>query len=195
MLIYEAEEGVFGVNLQNLRWSVIVMTIGVTLAVLFGGGYLIRMQAFDQPLERALRADSQVASVQLLRDGNVRLIQVKLKETGDLEGGYTSLDKTIRRQLKAAPFQLVLEDRRTAELEQLLKRSNLHVQEALVTGAFAQSADRVAAEAARFGAEARLTVDGNRVYLELRKQDAYLYSVTDRRTDSGREAAKGVMGL
>jgi len=181
--------------MQNLRWPVVASTMAIMLAVLFGGAYLIRSGAIDQPLQRGLVAHELVESVQVEQISSRRVIRLKLSHTPDLERAYTDLDRVAKQTLKSAPYELLIEDRRTAELEQAYKRANLHVQEALVTGAFAQSAERVNHEADLVGATAILSVDRNRVYLQLKKGESYLYSVTDRRWEPQQDSARGGFGL
>jgi len=178
-----------------MRWPVIAATMAVMLGLLFGGSFLIRSGAVDQPLQRGLAAHELVDTIKIEQISDRRDIRLLLGPTNDLERVYMDLDRVAKQTLKASPYELVIEDRRTPELEQAFQRANLHIQEALVTGAFAQSAERVNHEANQIGAIAILTVDRNRVYLQLKRGESYLYSVTDRRWDPQRESARGGFGL
>lgn len=167
-------------NLQNLRWPIVIVAMAVSLGTLFGGGYLVKSQTVEEPLKAVLQGGDSIDSFTVERLEERRVIIVRLKDTPDLERTYGSLDSAVRKVLKATPYKLSVEDRRNPELEEIYRRVNLFVHEALATGHFAAMADRVEQEAARGGARARLSVDGDRVYLQLHKEGAYLYSVMDR---------------
>lgn len=167
-------------NFANLRWPVMVATAAVTLAALFGGGYLVKSKTVDVPLDALLNGSSVVESHTVDQGAEKREIKVKLKETADLQRDYQTLDDEIKKLMQGAPYTIKVEDRRNPDLEKLNHRLNLFVQEALATGHFAEMADQIDREAAKAGATARFTVDENRVYLQLKGADGYLYSVVER---------------
>lgn len=168
------------VNLQNLRWPVVVATMAVSLGALFGGGYVLKNRTVDGPLQSLYSSSPGVESYAVEEQTDKYLITLKLKETPDFAGTYAQLEEETEQLLKGLPFEIKLEDGRTPALEQTQRRVNLYVQEALATGQFAAMADRVEAEAAEAGQTARLSVDNAHVYVELWGDGGYLYTVTDR---------------
>lgn len=182
-------------NLQQIRWPVVLLVLGITLGGLFGAGFLLKSQTVDQPLREMLAQVAQVESYTIKPVGDQQEITIRLKDSADLKEEYARLDGEIRRILKSVDYAIKVEDRRTPELEQAAKRLDLYVQEALVTGQFATMADRVEAEAQKVGAGAQVTVDGQRVYIAIKKGDAYLYSVVARNTERPAVRKEGGFGL
>ncbi|MFZ5824166.1 MAG: hypothetical protein ACOY94_07555 [Bacillota bacterium] len=182
-------------NLQQIRWPVVLLVLAISLGGLFGAGYLLKSQTVDQPLRTMLDKAVHVESHSVERFGDQHKITVRLKESADLKEAYADLDKEIRTVLKTVRYEIEVEDRPTPELEQAAKRFDLYVQEALVTGQFATMADRLEAEAQKVGATVEVGVDGQRVYVAVTKGDAYLYRVVERPVERPLALTEGGFGL
>lgn len=167
-------------NLQQIRWPVVLVVLAVALGGLFGAGYLLKSQTVDQPLNAALSQAGQVASYSVQRTDDRHEIRVRFHAAVDLKTAYDQLEQEVGTIMRTAPYAIRVEDQRTPELESVANRIDLYVQESLVTGQFAVMAERVEAEAQKIGAVARVGVDRERVYVSLTKGDGYLYSVVDR---------------
>lgn len=167
-------------NLQNLRWPVMVAAMAITVAALFGGSLLLKSQTVEEPLEALLKQSAKVESHRVERDGVKYVIHVKLKDVPDLAQTYTQLNTETSKVLKGIDFEIKLEDSRSPLLEEAYRRVNLYVQEALATGQYSAMADRVEEEAAKHGLTARMTVEGNRVFVQLHDGEAYLYGMAER---------------
>lgn len=182
-------------NLQQIRWPVVLLVLAISLGGLFGAGFLLKSTTVDQPLKEMLARSAAIEQYDVKRTGDTHEITVKLKESADLKATYTSLDEEVGKLLKSVPYVIKVEDRRTPELEQAAKRLDLYVQEALATGHFATMADRLEAEAAKVGATAQVSVDSNRVYVAFKKDGGYLYSVVERLTERTPVRKEGGLGL
>ncbi|MBY6276307.1 hypothetical protein [Symbiobacterium thermophilum] len=167
-------------NLRQLRWPVVLVTLAVTLAGLFGAGQLVRSQTIDQPLATALAAVDGLAAFHLAEVGAVSEIAIEPAPGASLREVYGAVDRQVRQILKDRPYVIAVAGSGAGELEPLVERLNLYVQEAVATGAFAAMADRIAAEAAAAGAEAHMAVDERRVYLTVRQGDTCAYRVVER---------------
>jgi hypothetical protein len=189
------EEDAVVMNLHQIRWPVVLLALAVSLGGLFGAGFLLKSQTVDQPLHEMLARAPQVESYTVVRSDDRQTITVRLKEAADLKKAYGDLDQEVRKILKAVPYEIKVEDRRTPELEQAAQRLDLYVQEALATGQFATMAERIEAEAAKVGARASVAVDGQRVYVSIRKGDGYLYEVVQRTTERPVVLKEGGFGL
>ncbi|HYF91215.1 MAG TPA: hypothetical protein VD969_03105 [Symbiobacteriaceae bacterium] len=183
-------------NLQNLRWPVIVATMAVTLAVLFGAGFLVKSQTVEEPLKAAYTKSPVVETSSVERQGDKYVIKVKFKDVPDFALAYGDLYEETERLLKETPFTIQVADHRSPKLEQTFRRVNLYVQEALATGQFSAMADRVEAEAAKAGLTARLAVDNDRVFVQMHDEGAYLYSVAERSKEQEKQPRmEGGIGL
>lgn len=185
-------------NLQTMRWPVVVATMAIVLASLFGGGLMLKSRTVEEPLKALYSTSALVDSYSVAKPNESYLIRLKLNETPDLAAAYTQLDLETAKILGATPYRIEVEDRRSPALEQVYQRVNLYVQEAIATGRFAAMATSVEEEAAKAGMTAKLAVDNDRVYVQLQDQGSYLYGVVDRRPGSQAtdgSTAKGGVGL
>ncbi|BAD40622.1 hypothetical protein [Symbiobacterium thermophilum] len=167
-------------NLRQLRWPVVLVTLAVTLAGLFGAGQLVRSQTIDQPLVTALAGVDGLAAYHLAAVGGVSEITIEPAPGASLRKVYGEVDRRVRQILKDGQYVIAVAGSGAGELEPLVERLNLFVQEAVATGAFTGMADRIAAEAAAAGARAHMAVDDRRVYLTVWQADAYAYRVVER---------------
>lgn len=167
-------------NLQNIRWPVVFAAMTVALGLLFGGGLVVKDRTVNGPLAALYEASPAVERYAIEEQSAGYVITLKLDEAADLAGAYGELASETDRLLGGAAYEIRLEDERTPALEETQRRVNLYVQEALATGQFAAMAERVAAEAAQAGQTAEMTVDSERVYVEIRSEDGYLLSITER---------------
>ncbi len=168
------------VNLRQLRWPVVLVTLAVTLAGLFGAHRLVRSQTVDQPLAAALADVEGLASHRVTQMGALAEIVITPAPGTNLRAVYEAVDRLVRQVLRDGKYTIVVAGSPEGGLEPLLERLNLYVQEAVATGAFSAMADRIAAEARAAGAEAHVAVDERRVYLTVVQGGAYAYRVVER---------------
>lgn len=184
-------------NLQNMRWPVVVAVMAATLAVLFGAGYVVKSRTVEEPLKAVYAKSAALETSAVERQGDAYVITMKFKDVPDFANAYNDLRTETQKLLRESPFTMQVQDQRNDQLESSFRRINLYVQEALATGQFSAMADKVEAEAAKAGVTARLEVDQDRVYVQMHDGGAYLYSVSDRNV--GQQAEKprteGGMGL
>lgn len=158
------------------------MGLIATLGLLFGGGYAWGARTVDEPLKALYQSSGAVASFTMVSGRTGRVIDVKLHKVPDLAAVYKELDNKTSKLLGDTPYTIRIEDNRTEAEEAVWRRLNLYVQEALMTGNFAEMADRVEAEAANHQMVARVSVDSEHVYIQLEQGDAVLYEVLGRPT-------------
>lgn len=185
-------------NLQNLRWPVVLVTMAATVAALLGVGFVLKSQTVEEPLKKVYASSPAVLSYTFERQSDKYVIKTRLKDVPDLASVYHELDEETARVLKGSAYTITVEDGRNSQLEDSFRRINLYVQEALATGQYATMADRVDAEATKAGLTARFNVDSDHVYVQLHTKDgAYLYNVAERAHSAKEDAARteGGMGL
>lgn len=167
-------------QLRALRWPLVAASLAVTLGLLLAGSRAVQATFADAPLEQFLRAQPAVASFTVDRAGGVRQVTVELKEVPDLGEAYRHLEAGVRRHLGPRAV-LVVRDRRTAALAEVFYRVNPLIQEALATGRYGDLLEKVEARARALGApQVRLTIDSQRVYLQIHGAGGYLYEVLPR---------------
>ncbi|MEW5761730.1 MAG: hypothetical protein AB1776_00845 [Bacillota bacterium] len=161
----------------RLRFKVILASLLATLAVLFGGQWLYLKYSLQQPLREIMAADSITYRVE---DGATLKVYVRLKKPSDLMHEYRELDEKLRSALRDRPYQLIVEDRRSAALNEAFYRSQFAIYTAIAGGNFENMAEKVKENAAAVGAQARVWLDGQHVYVYMWKDDRYLVEVIPR---------------
>lgn len=166
---------------QAKRVLVVILAAALTFAGLWWASAGWGWYRQDRPLERIFTTTPGVISYRLEWRGDTLVARFLLGPEADLPAVYPSLRRRVAEVLGDRPFRLEVEDRRTPQLEETYRIMRLYLEEALVSGRFSWAAEQVRALAAARGVkEARLRVDGEWLYLELRVGDAYLYEVIPR---------------
>lgn len=177
-------------DVQGLRVRVILLALAGGLAALFALAQVYRYSRVDQPLAHFLSQRRDVASFRLAEVGGEVELRVRLGRVDNLRETYLALDQGVRAILGNRPFRLVVEDERDQRLVEDYYRLHYLIQEGLATGRFTEMAAGVEARARELGLdEARVFVDVDRLFVQLRRGDRYLYEVIARRP-----AAPGAAG-
>lgn len=174
-------------QIKTLRWPLVALSLLVTLGVLYAGGHAVRATTQDGPAGSFLSAQPAVQEYRLEQStGEGRRIQVTLKDVLDLAETYRGLDAGVRRTLNGSRYTLALADRRTPALSETFYRLNPIVQEALATGRYGGLVEQVESRTAGRGVDrVRVSMDAERVYVQLHTGADYLYEVY-RRPDAPR---------
>jgi hypothetical protein len=172
---------------SDLSGKRIILIALVTATLLAGGSAAYAYLAVDRPVASLLRAHPDVASYTIVRRGpEPPVITVLLGPVAELALVYEGLERDLTRRL-GGPCQLVIEDRRSAELSQWWRHAHVAIHEGIVSGQFVAMRERLAALAAGAGAELRLTVAQDRVFVQCMGNGSYLYAVVPRRGAGGSE--------
>lgn len=167
-------------NVRGIRWPVVAAAMAVTLGLLLGIGFVLKTQTVDAPLKALYASSPAVAAATIDRAEEGYKITLQMKDVPDLAAAYSTLDQETAKLMKGIPYTIAVADQRNDQLEQAYRRVNLYVQEALTTGRFADMADRAETEATKVGLTARIAVDNDRVYVQMKGENGYLYSVVNR---------------
>lgn len=172
-------------NWQNYRWSIMGLTILITLALLFGGQSLWQQYAIAQPMSQIARGIDGVESASLDKAGKntpITRINVKLHNVANLQTTYQALNERILNVLGHNKYEIILHSSPTPELEQLFYSIHYYIQEAIFTGNFGLMAERIQTRAAAGNVTAQTYVDAKYVYLQLANPAGNLYIVVPRQT-------------
>lgn len=173
-------------NWQNYRWSIVGLTIIVTLAVLFGGQFLWQQLAIAKPMSQIAQGIDGVESAFLEKnsqnDSTVK-INVTLAHVTNLQTTYKALNDRIFNVLGHKKYKIIINDSRTPELEQLYYSIHYYIQEAIFTGNFGLMSEKIQSKATASGSNAQVFVDAKYVYLQLSSQNSNMYIVVPRQPE------------
>lgn len=165
----------------------VLTAAALVFLVLAAGTRLYAARAVDAPAATALEALPFVIEAEIASDGpGARRVQVMLDAVPHLREAFLEVERTAQAALGSAPV-LVIQDRRDDALLAAFYRLRPYVLEAAETGRYSAMAAAFAAEAAALGLhpDSGFTVDADRLYVQLHRDDAYLYAVEPRPAAGG----------
>lgn len=168
-------------EIQGVRVPVVLITLMAALGALFGLQQVYKYSRIDQPLARFFQAHPEVTGVRVQEVGNEVRVRLQLGEVTNLRETYRSLEEGARSILGARPFRLDIADNRDPRLVEDYYKLHYVIQEGLATGRFTEMARAVSAAAAGLGLdEARVLVDADRLYVQMRRGSRHLYELIPR---------------
>lgn len=159
------------------------MAFIITAACLFAIQAMWQTYAVDSPLDKTLKEIDGVANVALedrqqTKDGTN--ITVTLNQIDNLQKTYHELSAKTEQTLKGSKYAIEIKDNRSEELDQAYYDIHYYIQKSMVDGDFPQLEQQVQEQAALIGAAAKIYVDKENIYLQLAKNDKFLYAVIAR---------------
>ncbi|MFZ5596129.1 MAG: hypothetical protein ACOY31_03860 [Bacillota bacterium] len=178
---------------NGLKVTVIVLSLLAGLGILLGGQWLYNRYNYERPLSRLLGENGDVISYSINDRGRVPEIDVRLRKVDNLKESYDLIAGQVKEISGGKEFSIKIQDDRDQTLEGIYYYAGLAAYEAMSRGNYIEMEGYVARRAADEGAQARLYVDRDRVYIEITRGDKYLYEVIPR-TDRQGTAITGTEG-
>lgn len=163
----------------NIRWTYVLLWALAVLAALSLGSYCYRAYALERPLEKALTEDVQVLAARVYELKGKTIVAVKLGYVDDLAQTYFRIEQTVQSSLGARDYEIVIEDAPDPVLEEAYRSIHYYIEEAAIRGNFGEMAcnAEVALQDARVD-DFRLAVASGKIFVQIRREDKYLYRVT-----------------
>ena len=158
----------------------------ITVAILYAGQAIWQNYAVDLPLDKALHGITGVEKVTWDDSSNINdsiNIYVALKNAENLQKTYHEISKKIEMTLKDKAYDLEITDSRSPELDKAYYEIHYFIQKAIVDGDFPFLEETVQKKAAAARASAKVYVDDRNIYLQLEKDNHFLYSIVARHSD------------
>lgn len=173
--------GVVRMPRKGFRWELIALSAVLTLAVLSLAYYSYESMGVKRPLERTLLMDADVSAVEMRTERGGEVIEVTLSKVADLRATYSRIHSLVSDRMGSGAFTLDLKDKGDASLEDMYYSVHYYLEEASVRGNFGAMIE--ACEPILEGAGAsdyRITVDRDRIYVQIESAGGYLYKVLER---------------
>jgi len=168
---------------KGFRWEVIALSAVLTLAVLSLAYYSYDSMGVKKPLERALLADPDVKDVRIHKEKGREVIELTLSRVTDLAATYRRLYATVADKVSRDAFTLKIKDQRDEALQEIYGAIHYYLEEASVRGNFGTMIEACGPILDESGATGhRITVDQERIYVQIESGGRYLYHVLDNRT-------------
>lgn len=167
-------------KIKGLRVPVIVIAALLTLVLLFGFNVFYREVRIEKPLLDGVKQVKEVKDLKLFNRDGKQVLRVRLGEVADLQRTYIAVREKAGQVFGSRPYLIEIVDNPSPELEKIYYNLQFPLQEALVRGNFTEMKKAVEAETAPSGVEARVYIDQENLYLQLKKGDHYLYRIFPR---------------
>lgn len=179
----------YGFNLK-----IVLLTLTVSLFILFGSHWAYKNFGYHQPLIQALEEEAAVQSFEI--DGNLPVLRVVvyLEPTENLMETYRELDRRVAGSVRGDRYQLVVKDSRDAKLDEAFYRSQFAIHQAIMQGNFQDMAAVIEANARAAGAEAQVFVDHDHVYVQMKGTEHHLATVVPRSQPTEQQLPSGSGG-
>ncbi|HAG10099.1 MAG TPA: hypothetical protein DCK76_01595 [Desulfotomaculum sp.] len=174
---------------RGLRIPIILLVLVASLVVFWGAHWLFNRFSVEQPLADFLKSQSYIHAFEINRDGSLVQISVLLAPVENLKDTYGELDRGVRNILGVKLYELVLRDKRDVQLKDAFYYSQFAAYEAVMRGNYREMFDYVNKQAAERGATASVFIDQDRIYLQMRHDNNYLYEVIPRPSNKTNQAA------
>jgi hypothetical protein len=155
----------------------------LTVACLFAIQAVWQTYAVDSPLDKTLKEIDSVVAVTLedrKKTNEGTMIYVTLGNVDNLQKTYEEITAKTEQTLKGSKYTLKIQDNRSQELDQAYYNIHYYVQKSMVDGDFPQLEAKIQEKAHRIEATAKLYVDKENIYLQLSKNNQFLYTVVAR---------------
>ncbi|MFZ5646295.1 MAG: hypothetical protein ACOY30_01605 [Bacillota bacterium] len=170
---------------NGIKIPVVVLALLVGMGSLWGAQWLFNRFNYERPLTRALVENGDIASYKINDQGPVLEVEVKLKKVDNLQDSYNKLNGSIRDVVGRRSVKITVKDDRDAALEGIYYQTRLAAYEALERGNFLEMESFIAQRATREGAEAKLFLDHDRMFIQINHNDKYLYEIIPRDQQPG----------
>ncbi len=168
-------------HLKGMRLPIIVATLALTLAALFGARWLYQNQALNRPLVEALRGVTGVADVAVNQRGDKLQVRVKAGEVPELEVFVSDLWRAVDSVGSGQRTELQISDSRNRALRDAYYQFHFFLQEAVATGHYSDLPTRLPQVADSGNVTwGRVFVAPDYVYVQLHEGPAFLYEIVPR---------------
>lgn len=168
---------------HGLKIPIIILSLLAGMAVIFGVQWLYQKYNFQEPLNAALSGNKAVESFQVQNKGRTMEVSFSVSYDGDLRQTYQEVRQELSRTMGKRYFDLVLTDDRDETLKQVWYNSQYAVYQAVAQGTYQDMAAVVNREALAAGAEAKIYIDRENIYIRLKHQGHTLDEVIPRESE------------
>jgi len=172
-------------NWHKYKWSIVVITLVLTLTVLGGSHFFWQQYVLTKPLTQVTGTIAGVETLTLDnrdKNGSIQTVHITLNNVTDLQKTYQAINDSLITILGFKKYNLIIHDHRTPELEQLYYSMHYHIQEAIFTGNFGVMAEIIQEKALAANTKAQVYIDANSIYVQLMGNNGNLYMVVPRQS-------------
>lgn len=165
---------------MGFKFQVAVAALILSLTLIFGAYELNNRLGLEKPIKTKIASIAGVEQVNLNKKNGLYEIGVKLKPVDNLPRKYQEISDVINTKLNSSEYQLKIVDRRNTKLQSAYDEIQLAIYQALDNNQYLWLEDQMQKETGRRGLSGQVFIDEERLYVEMRDGDHFLYEVITR---------------
>jgi hypothetical protein len=170
------------VNKNEFKFIIAIAALAVASTIFFGGYWLYHQYGIDRPLTEKIEGIAGVKKVTINNKERQLSIEVSMKYVDNLQTKYDEIQEVMDSELKDGQYQLTIKDQRNAKLQKAYENVQLAVYEAIANNQYLWLKEQMKPELK--GMTYRIFVDEDRLYIQMKDGDHFLYKVIDRQKEN-----------
>lgn len=170
---------------NGIKLHIVALALLVGLGVLWGGQWAFKRFNYERPLAGALSENKYIASYNIVSEGPEPEVEVTLKQVDNLQEAYLNIQQSVDSAVSGKAVKITVKDNRDQVLDNLYRDSRLAAYEALDRGNYLEMSDYIQRKASGEGARAQISLDDQRLYIQINHGDRYLYDIISRTGGAG----------
>lgn len=162
---------------KGMRLFVIVVTLIVSLSLIFGIQYLVKSRYLEEPFKEKVLSIKGIEKVSLTKEGNLSKVYLTLASDVDLKDAYQQVNQLAKEMLKNQSV-VEIEEKTNDELQVLYEKMHFSIYEAIANGSYVQMRDQLNDLTSSYQLQDfQVQVDNFNVYLKLVSNDVVFCKV------------------
>lgn len=168
--------------MKNGEFKIIVAisSLIVVFAIFFGGYWLYNRYGVDKPLIDKISDISGVKTVEIDKQDQIIMIDIKLNNIDDLQSEYNDIKEIIDTQFEGENYRIKINDNRNQKLKNAYQDIQLSVYQAVANNQFLWLKEQMQNSPELKGLSYKLFVDENNLYIQIKDGNHALYEVINR---------------
>ncbi|NLV16497.1 MAG: hypothetical protein GXY50_04710 [Syntrophomonadaceae bacterium] len=162
------------------KYGMAILALALTIVLCLGGFHLYKEFIIKKPLETALLEIKGVQQVQIDEHEKNYLFLISLQNTQDLKGIYQAADSIIQESLGKESYEIIIDEKSSAELEELFGELELGIYQGMANGSFLWLAEWMESRTGPREINCHLQVDSRNIYLTMNDDTNYICRIIKR---------------
>ncbi|MFZ5642375.1 MAG: hypothetical protein ACOY46_02145 [Bacillota bacterium] len=165
---------------NGVKVHIVLLALLVGLASLWGGQWVFNRYNYERPMAKLLGENKDISSYSINKNGSELEVEIKLKKVDNLQETYGTLQQSINGAVGGRKVKITVTDDRDATLNEVYHDTRLAAYEAIERGNFLEMGDFIERRASSEGAQARVFLDRENLYIQIYHENNYLYDIIPR---------------
>lgn len=165
---------------KDIKITIIIIVFVFGLAAFGGAQYIYNQYSFERPLANLLEGNKDILTYSISEKESVLEISVKLVKTDNLQMVYSDLNKKISNLAGKRKYEILLQDQTDETLKKIHSDGMVAAYEAIDRGNYLEMKTYITKLAAVKGANARVWIDQDNLYLQLEHGNSYYQEIIPR---------------